>query len=199
MLGKLYQVLFNEKLDIKERLFRIILLSGTVAVGLAILQGLTLVNAQNLMLIYGIMFVTFVSAFILTFKYRNMELSSTILGLVIVVLVLPFIFLKGGGVNSGAGLWLCLGIFYVFIMFSGKKLLFFLTLTLLIDISCYVGAYINPEMVEELATPFEKHFDSIFAVIIVGLTVGSVLKFQLRLFERERKIRRAASRGRSLK
>ena len=189
MLGKLYQVLINEKLDIKERLFRIILLSGTVAVGLAILQGLTLVNAQNLMLIYGIMFVTFVSAFILTFKYRNMELSSTILGLVIVVLVLPFIFLKGGGVNSGAGLWLCLGIFYVFIMFSGKKLLFFLTLTLLIDISCYVAAYINPEMVEELATPFEKHFDSIFAVIIVGLTVGSVLKFQLRLFERERKIK----------
>ena len=58
MLGKLYQLLFNEKMDIKERLFRIILLSGTVAVSLAILQGLTLVNAQNLMLIYGVMFVT---------------------------------------------------------------------------------------------------------------------------------------------
>lgn len=112
MLSKLYQLLFNEKLDIKERLFRIILLSGTVSVGLAILQGLTLVNAENLMIIYIIMFGTFVSAFILTFKYRNMELSSTILGIVIVVLVLPFIFLKGGGVNSGASLWLCLGIFY---------------------------------------------------------------------------------------
>lgn len=189
MLSKLYQLLFNEKLDIKERLFRIILLSGTVSVGLAILQGLTLVNAENLMIIYIIMFGTFVSAFILTFKYRNMELSSTILGIVIVVLVLPFIFLKGGGVNSGASLWLCLGIFYVFIMFSGKKLLFFLSLTILIDIGCYVVAYYNPEIVEELATPFEKYFDSNFAVIIVGLTVGSVLKFQVRLFEKERKIK----------
>lgn len=189
MLEKLYQLLFNEKLDIKERLFRIILLSGTVAVSFAILQGLTLVNAQNLMLIYGIMFVTFVSAFILTFKYRNMELSSTILGFVIIVLVLPFIFLKGGGVNSGAGLWLCLGIFYVFIMFSGKKLLFFLSLTVFIDIGSYVLAYLKPELVEELATPLEKHFDSIFAVIVVGVTVGSVMKFQLRLFDRERRVK----------
>lgn len=189
MLEKLDQVLFSENLDIKERLFRIILLSGTVAVGLAILQGLTLVNAEDLMLIYVIMFVTFVSAFVLTFKYHNMEFAATILGLVIVVLVLPFIFLKGGGVNSGAGLWLCLGIFYVFIMFSGKKLLVFLSITILTDIACYVAAYLRPEIVEELATPFEKHFDSIFAVIIVGLTVGSVLKFQLRLFERERKIK----------
>lgn len=189
MIDKLYQVLFNEKLDVKERLFRIILLSGTAAVSLAILQGLTLVNAQNLMLIYIIMFVTFVTAFVLTFKYRNMELSSTILGLVIVVLILPFIFLKGGGVNSGAGLWLCLGIFYVFIMFSGKKLIIFLTITLLTDIGYYTLAYLKPELVEELATPFEKHFDSIFAVIIVGLTIGSVLKFQLRLFEKERKIK----------
>ena len=189
MLKKLYQVLFNEKLDIKERLFRIILLSGTAAVSLAILQGLTLVNAQNLMLIYMIMFITFVSAFVLTFKYRNMELSSTILGLVMVVLILPFIFLKGGGVNSGAGLWLSLGIFYVFIMFSGKKLLVFLSITISVDISCYVLAYMKPKIVEELATPFEKYFDSIFAVVVVGLTVGSVLKFQLRLFERERKIK----------
>lgn len=189
MFKKIQEVFFSEKLDIKERLFHIILISGTIAVGLAILQGLTLVNAENLMLLYGVMFVAFVIAFVLTFKYRNMELSATILGFVIVVVALPFIFLKGGGVNSGAGLWLCLGIFYVFIMFNGKMLAFFLTLTLMIDVICYVSAYMNPEIVEELATPFEKYFDSIFAVVIVGLTVGSVLKFQLRLFERERKVK----------
>ena len=189
MLKKIQEVFFSEKLDIKERLFRIILISGTIAVGVAILQGLTLVNAQNLMLLYTVMFVVFAMAFVLTFKYRNMELSATLLGFVIVVVALPFIFLKGGGVNSGAGLWLCLGIFYVFIMFSGKKLLFFLSLTLIIDIACYVRAYLDPSVVEELATPFEKHFDSIFAVVIVGLTVGSVLKFQLRLFEKEREIK----------
>ena len=188
MINKILQLFSEDKLDIKERLFRIILVVGTVAVGLAILQGLTLVNADSLMTIYAIMFVAFISALVLTFKYRNIDLSSTILGVALVVIALPVIFLKGGGVNSGSGLWMCLGIFYVFIMFSGKKLAAFLVLTLAIDIICYTIAFLYPEQVVELATPFEKTFDSLFAVIIVGLTVGIVMKFQLKVFEKERQL-----------
>lgn len=188
MLKKFYHVLVGDEMDIKERLFRIILVVGTIAVGAAILQGLTLVNAQNLMMIYAIMFIAFTIALIMTFKYHNIEYSSTLLGIVIIVVALPFIFLKGGGVNSGAGLWLSLGIFYVFIMFSGKKLAAFLALTLTIDIACYIFAYHYPEQIVELATPFEKHFDSIFAVIVVGLTVGIILKFELKVYERERRL-----------
>lgn len=186
MLNKILHVFIDDKMDIKERLFRIILVVGTVAVGLAIVQGLTLVNADSLMMIYGIMFAAFVSALILTFKYRNIDLSSTILGFALIVVALPVIFLKGGGVNSGSCLWMCLGLFYVFIMFSGKKLAFFLILTIIIDIGCYVISYTHPEQVIELATPFEKHFDSIFAMIMVGLTVGIIMKFQLKVFEKER-------------
>ncbi len=189
MLKNIYRVVFGDDKELKERLFRIILVVGTVAVGCAILQGLTLVNASSLMAIYTIMFIAFVSAFVLTFKFHNIDLSATILGVALIIVALPFIFLKGGGVNSGAGLWMCLGIFYVFIMFSGKKLWFFLILTLVIDISCYVVAYNFPEVVEELATPFEKHFDSAFAAIVVGLTVGIIMKFQLKVFERERMIK----------
>lgn len=188
MLQKIYRAIIGKEMDIKERLFRTILVVGTVAVSLAILQGMTLVNASNLMFLYWIMFATFVAAFIITFKLRNTELASTIIGIAIIVLALPIIFLKGGGVNSGAGLWMCLGIFYVFIMFSGKKLFIFLGLTIVIDIACYVVAYNFPQVVEELATPFEKHFDSAFAVITVGLTIGIIMKFQLREFEAERRI-----------
>ncbi|MBP3678071.1 MAG: response regulator, partial [Agathobacter sp.] len=186
MFEKILRVFTDDKLDIKERLFRIILVVATVAVGLAILQGLTLVNADSLMLIYSIMFAAFVFALVLTFKYRNIELSSTILGIALIFVALPVIFLRGGGVNSGSGLWMCLGIFYIFIMFSGKKMWFFLIMTLLIDILCYVVSYLHPEQVIELATPFEKHFDSIFAVIMVGLTVGIIMKFQMRVFDKER-------------
>lgn len=187
MLKKIIRTLVNGEMDIKEQLFRMILVIGTLSVGLAILQGLTLVNAESLMLVYLIMFAAFLTAFILTFKYRNTELSSMILGIAIIVVALPCIFLWGGGVNSGAGLWMCLGIFYVFIMFTGKKLMFFLILTVLIDIGCYGIAYHYPDMVIELATPFETHFDSVFAVLVVGITVGCIMKFQLKLFDRERK------------
>ncbi len=191
MIQKFLSVFTDDKLEIKERLFRIILVVGTVAVALAIIQGLTLVNAYWLMPLYVIMFFAFMSALVLTFKYHNTDLSSTILGIVLLMVALPIIFLKGGGVNSGSGIWMCLGIFYVFIMFTGKKLAVFLTLSALVDISCYCISYYFPEQVEELATSFEKHFDSIFAVLVVGATVGVVMKFQIRVFDRERKIKEA--------
>ena len=117
MLRKLLHVFTDDKIEIKERLFRIILVVATIAVGLAILQGLTLVNADSLMLIYCIMFIAFVFALVLAFKYRYIELSSTILGVALIFVALPVIFLRGGGVNSGSGLWMCLGLFYIFIMF----------------------------------------------------------------------------------
>ena len=66
--------MFGEEMELKERLFRIILIVGTVAVGGAIVQGLTLINASSLMTIYSIMFIAFVSAFILTFKFHNIDL-----------------------------------------------------------------------------------------------------------------------------
>lgn len=190
MLNKIIHVFTDDKIELKERLFRIILIVATIAVGLAILQGLTLVNADSLMLIYIIMFVAFVFALILAFKYRYIELSSTILGIALVFVALPFIFLRGGGVNSGSGLWMCLGLFYIFIMFSGKKMYFLLVTAVIIDICCYVISYYFPEYVVELATPFEKHFDSIFAVVTVGFTVGIVMKFQIGVFDKERQLTR---------
>ena len=188
MIRKFLKVFVDEKMDIKERLFRIILVVGSFAVGLAILQGLTLVNADSLMGIYGIMLLAFISALVLTFKYRNISLSSTILGIALLFIALPYIFIRGGGVNSGSAIWMCLGIFYIFIMFSGKKMILFLGLTALIDIACYYVAYVYPELVVELATPFEKHFDSLFAVLTVGITVGVVMKFQLNVFDKERQL-----------
>lgn len=188
MLNKIIHVFADDKIEIKERLFRIILVVATIAVGLAILQGLTLVNADSLMLIYCIMFIAFVLSLVLAFKYRFVELASTILGVALVFVALPVIFLRGGGVNSGSGLWMCLGLFYIFIMFTGKKMYFFLITAIVIDICCYLISYYFPEHVVELATPFEKHFDSLFAVIIVGLTVGIVMKFQLGVFDKERQL-----------
>ena len=188
MIKKVYNLFLSDKLDIKERLFRVILIVGTVAVSAAIIQGLTLVNALNLMLIYGIMFIAFLTAFISTFRFHNSEFAKILIGIVIIMIALPYIFLKGGGINSGSATWMCMGVFYAFLMFTGKKRVIFLAITLITDIACYVASYYHPEIVEGLATEFEIHFDSAFAVIVVGLTIGAIMSFQTIVFEQERRI-----------
>ncbi|MBR4026660.1 MAG: fatty acid-binding protein DegV, partial [Lachnospiraceae bacterium] len=185
---KWYHILFGEELEIKERLFRMILLVGTVTVTLAILQGLTLENAERLFIIYGMMLIGFVIAIIATFHYRNVEFASILAGIIIIVFALPEIFLKGGGTNSGTAVWLLMGIFYVFLMFSGKRLILFLTVTLFVYLMSYLKSYYFPEEIILLASDLEVHFDSFFAVVVAGITVGVILKFQIKVFEKERKI-----------
>ena len=188
MFKKLHKLFLSDEIEMKERLFRVILLVGTVAVAAAIIQGLTLVNALNLMIVYGIMFVAFMVAFISTFRFRNTDFAAMLIGVVIIMIALPFIFFKGGGINSGASTWMCMGLFYVFLMFTGTKRWIFLILTLFTDVTCYVVAFLYPDIVDELATPFEVHFDAGFAVVVVGLTIGIIMSFQTAVYERERRI-----------
>ena len=92
MIKKVYDLFLSDKLDIKERLFRVILIVGTIAVGAAIIQGLTLVNAWNLMLIYSIMFIAFLTAFISTFRFSNSEFAKILIGIVIIMIAYLFAF-----------------------------------------------------------------------------------------------------------
>lgn len=186
MIKRIYQSLFSEEFEIKERLFRTMMLVGTISVGLAILEGFTLENLESLLGIYLIMFIGFLTALIMTFRYRNIETASIVVGIVIIGFTLPEIFLRGGGTNSGAAVWFLLGIFYLFLMFSGKKLAIFLVMTLLVYLNAYLRSYYHPEKVVLLASDFEIHFDSFFAIIVVGITVGLVLKLQIKVFEKER-------------
>lgn len=188
MLKKLYQMFLGDEMDIRERLFRVILIIGITAVSLAIFQGFTLVNVGNLMFVYILMFISFIISFIATFRFRKIGFSSILIGIVIIFIALPVIFFKGGGINSGAALWMTMGLFYVFLMFRGKSRIFFIIATIALDVSCYIYAFYHEDAAEELATRFEVHFDSLFAVIVVGLTVGIILEFQIKIFERERKI-----------
>ncbi len=185
---KIWNLFLSNEIDIKERLFRMILIVGTVSVMAAIIQGMTLVNAWNLMIVYVCMLISFIVALIATFRYRNINFSSTLIGIVIIVLAIPIIFFRGGGINSGAAIWMTMGLFYVFLIFVGIKRIIFLCVTLVLDIGCYVVAYYNPHFVTELSTPLEIHVDSAFAVIVVGLTMGAVMSFQVQVFERERRI-----------
>ena len=186
MIKRLYELIFSEELEIKERLFRTLMVVGTISVGLAILEGFTLENLEALFFIYIIMFIGFIAAIIMTFYYRNIETASVIVGIVIIVFALPEIFIRGGGTNSGAGVWFLMGIFYVFLMFSGKKLAIFLVITFLVYLNAYLRSYICPQDVLVLASEFEVHLDSFFAVAVVGVTVGAVLKLQVQVFEKER-------------
>ena len=189
MLKKLYYMFLGDELDIRERLFRVFLLVGSISIAIAILQAFILQNSgPQLFLSYGTILLSCIVSFVLTFRFHNTKIATILIGLVIIIFGCPSIFFYGGGAQSGATIWMTMGLVYIFLMFSGKIQIFFFILTVVFYLASFIMAYQVPETVIPLASKSEIYFDIMFSILMVGTTIGLVMKFQRKVFDRERQI-----------
>lgn len=188
MLKKLQQIVFGRDLELRERMLRVIILVGGIASVLGILEYMMLTDVFALLVPLLAMAVVIGIAIVATFKFRKVDFSATLVGLAITALVFPTMFFLSGGVDGGATIWFVQGLFYIFMMFSGRKLAFFLVLSVVIDAGTYWIAYQYPYLVIPMASRKAVFLDSFFGVIAVGISVGAILKFQMRIFETERMV-----------
>ena len=79
-------------------------------------------------------------------------------------------------------------VFYMIIMFSGKKLAFFWGMTVVFYAITYYLGYKYPILLTPLKSRALEYIDSYVAVIIVGSCAGMIMKMQLRVFDEEHKL-----------
>ncbi|MCH5271501.1 MAG: DegV family EDD domain-containing protein [Lachnospiraceae bacterium] len=186
MIDKIKKILYKGTTDIRERLFRLVLLVALVVSILSIFAGLALENPlANALPIFALLIVVLV-AMGATFIFHRTDFSSVIFALFVICGIFPFTFFSSGGIDGGSSVWFVLGILYIFIMFRGKKLFIFLGLAIITDVTTYVYAYFNPQMIVSLGSQTAVYYDSLFAVIVVGVAVGLIMRFQLHSYEKER-------------
>jgi len=186
MLKKIKQAIVGKDCELKERMLRTIILVGGVAVAIAITEIILVMEIkQNMVAMLFLLLIAMAAAFVATFKYRKYELASVLLGVVIVVIVMPVMFMLSAALDSGASVWLALGILYIFVMFSGKKLGVFIVLTAVSYAMTYWLAYTRPELVVPMPTRAASYFDAFFSVFAVGLVAGAILKMHMKVYEEE--------------
>nr|MBP3598846.1 DegV family EDD domain-containing protein [Eubacterium sp.] len=184
MLKKLYYKMFGQELGLQERVFRVILIVGSIACVVGNVESTVLIGEYNVPLL--ILMMAMIVSLVATFKYRQVNFAATLLGIFLLVIVFPEMFFCSGGIRGGATIWLSLGFVYVFLMFRGKQLAFFLVLTVVVDVWTYMSGYYRPEVITALNCEADVYFDSFFSLIAVGVISGLILKYQSRTFERER-------------
>lgn len=188
MREKIHKLLHGGELELTERLFRLSLVVGFVVAVIAIVVGLALQNALiNALPLCGLLCVI-LAASVLTFRYHKTDFASMFFSVLMICVIFPIMFFASGGIMGGATVWFVLGILYIFLMFRGKRLLCFLFLAVLADAATYVFAYQNPEYIVTLSSKSEVYYDSLFAVLAVGIAVGIIMRFQIQLYEKEREL-----------
>ena len=189
MLEKLIQKVTGKDCELQERMLRTIILVGGIAVLIAITEIILVMDIKaNMVLMLVLLLLSMAAAFVVTFKYRKYNAASTLLGIVIIVLVMPFMFILSAAIDSGASVWLSLGILYIFIMFSGKKLLLFFGLTVISYGVTFWLAYTYPELIVPMPTRATSYFDAFFSVFAVGMVGGGILKAHMRVYEEEHRL-----------
>lgn len=188
MFKKIKNLITDRTLEVNERIFRIIILLGTIAAIAGIIESIILVDIHGILIPLVIMLGVMLTAMIATFKYRLLHFSSIVLGLFIIIVVFPEMFIYSGGLEGGASVWFSLGLFYVFLMFSGKELVFFVGLSVAVDSLTYWYVYNNPGAVVALADRQTEFTDSLFSVLAVGLVGGFICRFQIIMYNREREL-----------
>lgn len=188
MIKKLFETIYGRDYELRERIFRMLILVGICLAGLGVVECLLLMDVHIIIIPLIILLTVMGIVLLATFKYRKINLASSIVGFLIILVVFPAMFFLSGGLEGGAVLWFSLGIFYIFLMFSGKKLIFFLILALITDCATYLCGYYYPETITPMDSKAAAYIDSIFAMLAVGFAGGMILKSQSRMFYIEQNV-----------
>ena len=178
--------IFNEKYSLRERIFRLIIMVGFVLSIIAIAVSFGIENLVETLPPLLVMFVSMMIGVLLTFKFNKLDAAAVLVAIAINGVAFPTMFFFCGAIESGASVWFVLGIFYLFMMFKGKKLALFLIISVMIDVASYFVAYRYPEFVVPMESREAIYIDSLFAILATGLAGGFIILFFMYLYDVER-------------
>lgn len=176
---------FDQNLPVQQLLFNWVAMAGIAA---ATLSCIAIAGA-------GLPFATIVLAIataallavcLYLANYHGMLKQASRYVCVIVCLVaLPEMYLLGGGIHSGMAIWFTIGILVTFLLLKGKEFFIFLTIELVVDIGLLVLSYFDILKPTEILSEHAFYFDVGQSIVITGLCMGTVIKFQAASYKKE--------------
>ena len=184
MLKKWFEMIFDHRISLRERMFRAGTAICMVAAVFVLPMGRNIINI--LILTISLIFMALVVK--ISIQKDCVEKGATCVA-VLILLLFPFSFFTAGGFYSGVPEWLVIYFIYISITLTGKRRVVFYLLCVAETEICYYLALHFPEFVAQ-NTQSRSFFDSANSVILVGILVSGMLIFLNRLYEEENEISR---------
>ena len=181
---RFWKSLFNERLDFRERLNRMVLLLAFMAAIIGL--GRVLLGAGS-DLMYALVPMCVVSGVALHMAEdrQNIKKASWLLVIASNVVLFPAVFILSGGVDSGTPVWFVLGLVYIFLLFDGREAAVALGISLISFLITYFVAYKNPGMIPAASRSY-SFMDSYITMVVVSCFVGVLMKIQFLTYNKER-------------
>ncbi len=182
MLSKWLELIFDHKISLRERMFRVVTGICMVALIFILPMGRNLIN----MLLLAASLIGMIVIVRISIQKKCINKGATYIT-VLLLLLFMFSFFSAGGFYSGVPEWFVLCFVYISIILEGRRKIVFFLFCTVETLLCYYIAFYFPQYVSQ-NTQEHSFFDSAISVIMVGLFTSILLLFLNRLYEEENKI-----------
>ncbi len=184
MIKKWFEIIFNHKIALRERMFRIVTGICMVALMIILPMGRNLMN----LLILAASLICMAAVVKISIQKKCINTGATLIT-ILLLLLFPLSFFTAGGFYSGMPEWFVLCFIYISITLErGRKAVFFLLCTAE-TLLCYSIAFSYPELIAQ-NTKSNSFFGSAVSVILVSILTSVLLLFLIRLYEEENEFSR---------
>lgn len=184
---KLLKIVYDENIPLRESLYRIILAVCVLALcGTTIMTVLT-DQSQELILIQMFGAILLVVSLWLNIRYRIMDAAAVVILLLVHGIMLPEMFLYGGGVESAASIWMVLVHVVTCVLLKGTQRVVVEGFGIIAALSTYAYAYLNPDAVTPLPNKMTVYLDYGIGFTTVTVLIAILLVLQGRAASKEQK------------
>ena len=185
-IDKFMRTLLNNKLDLRERISRVVLLLAFI--GSIIGMGRVSLGVTPIVL-FALLPMCIVAGIALhmSVRGRRTKAASWVLILIYNVVLFPLVFIMSGGVESGTPVWFVLGLVYLFLLFKGKEVVIAFGISMLSFLVTYILSYMYPQIVMSVSREY-SYVDSYVTLLNVSLFIGLLTKIQFWTYDKERRL-----------
>ncbi|MCR5302537.1 MAG: response regulator [Lachnospiraceae bacterium] len=170
--------------SLRERVFVVLTLAATAVMGLAIIGDLLYVDNRVEILTLVIAFFVVHVITIIGVRTKKTDVAAKILSFGLIVVILPIVFLFGGGSEGAVVPWLIFAYLYIGLMLPGRWRITALIIHTIIVAAMFTIGYYYPEL-NDVHTRRVKSIDVALAVVEVGYICFVMTWFQNRVFKQE--------------
>lgn len=181
-LKKIARRFFSPQLDLRVRLFNVLAMAGIlVSLISAVSAG---INGENFVNILISLLAGAAAGALLIYSSRSgkYQLCYTITIVLIFLILFPFMFLIGGGIDSAMPFYFIFAVLFTISMLDGKKAL----LMALIELAVYIGLFAvemnYPDTVTPLPSPQAIVVDKMVGLAAVSAALGGTMYLHFRAY-----------------
>ena len=97
---KVREAVFGRDYELRERIFRMIIIVGSILVIMGIVECIFLMDVMTILIPLVMLLVLLCIEILATFKYRKIDFAAILVGCLIIMVVFPEMFFLSGGLEG---------------------------------------------------------------------------------------------------